>query len=183
MAGKDNKGQDKNKKGKAVKAGPGLSFAVIMTVILGLISPPAMLLLMVGMLPTLGAFISTSGPGATARALSVTFMNFAGCVPFMLKIIAGGMGFEQGIELIANPLVIVTIYAAAGAGYIIDMFLTGVISGFLFSRGQARLGQIEVRQRDLEERWGPEVSGKIPLDEAGFPLSEPQKSVVQPKNR
>lgn len=175
---KDNKDK-KDKTEKAGKANPGLSLAVICIVILGLVSLPAMLLLLIGMLPTLGAFMMAGGGGRGAQALSVAFMNFAGCFPFLLKIIVNHMGFDKGIELIADPLVLVTIYATAGTGYIVDAFLSGYISTFLYSRAQVRLSQIEERQKELEQRWGPEVTGKIPLDEEGFPLPQDASRIVK----
>lgn len=165
--------EKKNGKNKPANSLSGLSFAVIVLVILGLVSIPAMLLLLIGMLPTLGAFVSVgSDEGKAARALSVTCLNFAGCFPFLLKIIANSMSLEKGLEIITDPLVIVVIYATAGAGYIVDALLSGYISSFLFTRAQARLAQIEKRQTALAERWGEEVTGRIPLDEDGFAVKK-----------
>ncbi len=179
MAAKEKKAK-KEKNGKGGIANPGLSFSVICLVILGLVSLPALLLLLIGMLPTLGAVLAAGeGGGRGARALSVAFMNFAGCFPFLLKIIVSHMGFDKGIEIIADPMVLVMIYATAGMGYVLDAFLSGYISSFLFSRAQVRLVQIEARQKDLEQRWGPEVTGKIPLDEEGFPLPQDASRIVK----
>ncbi|MGB3213399.1 MAG: hypothetical protein WBC26_01385, partial [Alphaproteobacteria bacterium] len=129
---------------------------------------PTALLLILGMLPTVGAMLSSKGE-QKARAISVACMNFAGCFPFLLKLWAAGRTFERGIEIIMDPVVIIIIYSMAGVGYVIDILLSTYVSSFLYQRGRSRLSAIEVRQQELVQRWGQEVTGKVPLDEDGFP--------------
>lgn len=172
MAG-DKKKKKEGGKSDVAKGRPGLTLAVIMVVTLGLVSLPAMILLIVGMLPSLGAALGVSGrEGYVWRALSVALMNFAGCFPFLLKLLVSGVTLEKGIDVIADPMVIAIIYGTAGCGYVIDAVLAGYMASFLYSRAQGRVVQVESRQKDLIERWGEEVTGRIPLDEEGFPIQE-----------
>ncbi|MBK6895533.1 MAG: hypothetical protein IPH06_02945 [Alphaproteobacteria bacterium] len=146
----------------------GYRILIISMIFAGLFSLPTALLLILGMLPTVGAMLSSKGE-QKARAISVACMNFAGCFPFLLKLWAAGRTFERGIEIIMDPLVIIIIYSMAGVGYVIDILLSTYVSSFLYQRGRSRLSAIEVRQQELVQRWGQEVTGKVPLDEDGFP--------------
>ncbi len=160
-----NAAQDKGKK-KGLSL--GYRILLISMIFAGLFSLPTALLLVVGMLPTVGAMLSSKAE-QKARVISVGCLNFAGCFPFLLKLWAAGRTFERGIEIITDPVVIIIIYCLAGVGYIIDILLSGYVSSFLYQRGRARLTAIEARQQELVQRWGQEVTGKVPLDEDGFP--------------
>ncbi|MCB1682409.1 MAG: hypothetical protein H6858_08660 [Rhodospirillales bacterium] len=160
---KSGEGQTKRK-----RLGSGYTILIVSIIFSGLFSLPTALMLIIGMLPTVGAMLSSRGE-QKARAISVACMNFAGCFPFLLKLWAAGRTFDTGIKIIANPVVFIIVYSMAAMGYLIDMFLAGYVASFLYQRGRARLVTIETRQQELVQRWGEEVTGKIPLDEEGFP--------------
>lgn len=155
-------------KGKKKGLSLGYRILIISMIFAGLFSLPTALLLMLGMLPTAGAMLSSRGE-QRARVISVGCLNFAGCFPFLLKLWAAGRTFDRGIEIITDPVVIIIIYSLAGVGYVIDILLSTYVSSFLYQRGRSRLSAIESRQQELVQRWGPEVTGKVPLDEDGFP--------------
>ncbi len=144
---------------------------IIFSILLAfLFSLPSAMLLLVGMLPSMVAIFVSKGE-VKARSLSVAFMNFAGCFPFLLKIWTSEFTIEKGIDLISDPFVIVFIYTSAGIGYVIDWGLSGYLQTFFYSRGHSRLRSIKKRQGDIVTRYGQEVTGKIPLDSEGFPIN------------
>jgi hypothetical protein len=55
-------------------------------------------------------------------------------------------------------------------GWIIDWATAGMVATIMQQSGVRRLADIKARQAALVERWGPEVTGDLPLDPYGFPV-------------
>lgn len=125
------------------------------------------IILAIGMIPTFVAAV-TDRSEKKMRALTVGALNFAGCMPFMIEIFRKGNNMETAIQYILEPRTIVVIYLAAALGYLVDWAMTGIVSSIMLQRGKARLRDIRKEQALLVDRWGQEVTGKIPLDEYGF---------------
>ena len=126
-------------------------------VVAAIIFLPTTVLLLIGMMPTLVAYVVD----ATKEKLLlfiVGFMNLAGCVPFILKLWAGGHNMVQMSDIISQPLTVVIIYACAGVGYFVDWIVTDAASSFITRRAKARSKAIVKQQAVLVERWGPEVN-------------------------
>lgn len=140
-------------------------------VITALLFLPTTILLIIGMLPT---FIATLVDRTREKVLGMTVgsMNLAGCAPFVIELWSGEHTKEHAIEIAANPLSIVVMYAAACLGYMIEWSMTGIVATIMTQKALARLRSIDERQTALVERWGREVSGEIPLDPYGFPLED-----------
>lgn len=130
---------------------------------------PTTVLLFVGMLPTLVAAITDRSP-RKSRAITVGAPNLAGCTPFLIEMWMEGQTIDQAVLIITEPSAIITMYSAAAAGYAIDWAMSGIVASVLYQRGLARLDEIEKRQDFLIQRWGDEVTGRMLLDEDGFPL-------------
>ena len=143
----------------------GIAFLV-----LGIVFIPSAILLCVGMLPAAIALL-VDRSGKAVRGLTVGAMNLAGCSLFLVQLWTHGNKVETALSIIANPQTIIVIYNAAAAGYMIDWALTGIVSTLMVQKGQARQKEIAKIQTQLVERWGPEVTGEIPLDSYGFPLN------------
>lgn len=164
MAG--DKKQKSKKKGKSWSSQILLVFALLTMVIF----MPTTILLLFGMLPTVVAAVVDRKGGT--RAITVGSMNLAGCIPFLLDLWTSGHTAANAVSLITNPSTIVVMYAAAAIGYMIDWALSGIIATIMIQRTTARLEAIRKRQDELIERWGPEVTGDIPVDPDGFPLDD-----------
>lgn len=126
------------------------------------------ILLLIGMLPTIIVRLVDRTPEKT-KVLTIGFMNFAGCFPYCYQL------FEKTeassvVAVIANPLNIVIMYSAALLGYIIEWGVVGFVASVMVQRGKQRLIDIKKTQEALIKKWGPEVSGDIPLNEQGFPI-------------
>jgi hypothetical protein len=134
---------------------------------------PTTLMLLVGLLSTLTAFIFTTQK-SKLQCMTIGAMNLAGCFPFLLELWTGENSLPQSVGLIFEPSTIAWIYAAAAAGYALDWAITTLVSKMMQQRGVGRRAAIEKRQKDLIARWGKEVSGELPLDEKGFPIQTPK---------
>jgi hypothetical protein len=91
---------------------------------------------------------------------------------------AGSQGheFDTALNIATDPQAVIVMYAAAGAGYMIDWSMSSVVAAILYQRGLARQESIKKRQAELVSRWGAEVTGQIPLDHQGFAVEPPEKS-------
>lgn len=138
-------------------------------IIMGVVFLPTSILLVVGMIPTFVA-IMVDRTRDKLKPLTVGAMNLAGCTPFILEMWTEGQSIDNALTYISEPRTVVVIYFAAAMGYLIDWAMTGIVAALMMERGRGRIKDIEKRQADLIERWGPEVTGDIPLDEYGFAI-------------
>ncbi len=141
----------------------------IMGTVCALIFFPTTIVLVVGMIPTIVAYLA-DGSKKKSKSITVGAMNLAGCTPFLLKLWLQDHSFEMALDVIGSPRTIIVMYSMAGVGYLLDWALTGIISTMLYQKGILRREQIERRQMDLIEKWDKKVTGEIPLDERGFPI-------------
>ena len=157
----------KAKKRKGGKAGlPVMGLAAVITAFVFI---PTTVMLCFAMLPTVAAAVSDRLRGET-RALTIGAMNVAGCTPFLLKLWSTGHNLDNAFAIITNPNTIIVIYVAAAVGWIIDWAMSGIVATVMLRNSTSRLKDIKARQAALVERWGPEVTGDLPLDSYGFPI-------------
>lgn len=142
---------------------------MIMGMFLGVVFLPTTVLLMIGMLPSIVAALVDRSKKKT-KAVTVGSLNLAGCMPFLLELWENGNSFEYAFDIMTNATAIIVMYSAAAVGYLMDWALSGIVASILYQRGEARKKAIKKRQKELQERWGKEVTGRFPLDEHGFAI-------------
>lgn len=165
--------KNKKKKGLGWK-GQILSVFAVITAAVFL---PSTLLLMIGMIPTPFAVLVDRTRGKS-KVITVGAMNLAGCSPFLFELWINEHSFRKSMDIISDPFAIVVMWSAAAVGYILNWAMTGIVSASLFQRGLSRQKYIQKKQKELVERWGPEVTGDMPLDAQGFPAHH--DSTVKP---
>ena len=156
--------KNKNKKQVGGWQGRGLLIMGLMTAVVFL---PTTMILVIGMLPTPAAILVDKSK-RKIKVVSVGAMNLAACMPFILELWSLEHTFARSFEILTDPMSILIMYAGAAVGYIIDWSLTNVISVFLYERGKTRMVAIRKAQKDLLDRWGPEVKADSPLGADGF---------------
>jgi hypothetical protein len=154
---------------KSPASAGGWRMIFVVSIIMAAVFLPSSVLLFVGMMPTLVAALTDWGPRRT-RAITVGAMNLAGCSPFLFQLWSQGHTFEASVDIFTNPETIVVMYGAAAIGYLIDWTVSGLVAGIVYQQGLARKKAIKKRHTDLVDRWGPEVTGEMPLDPEGFSL-------------
>ena len=157
------------KKAKKKKLGFKGQILLVIFLITAVVFIPTTVLLFVGMIPTFVARLTDQTP-ERVKGLTVGFMNFAGCFPFWLDMVQIGHELETALQILVQPRTIVVMYAAAAAGYLIDISMTRIVAGLMAQRGKSRLAEIQKQQERMVRRWGVEVTGDIPIDQYGFPL-------------
>ncbi|MBP7721618.1 MAG: hypothetical protein KA155_03685 [Alphaproteobacteria bacterium] len=163
------------KSGRKVSGGAKVSVFMMGLVILAAVFMPYAVLLGIGMLPTIAATFADPKRART-KIVTVGALNLAGCVPFLFKLGSQGHEFDTALNIATDPQAVIVMYAAAGAGYMIDWSMSSVVAAILYQRGLARQESIKKRQAELVSRWGAEVTGQIPLDHQGFAVERPEKS-------
>ncbi|MCB9964278.1 MAG: hypothetical protein H6855_00270 [Rhodospirillales bacterium] len=155
------------------KKGLGWQGQVVLTslAICGVLFTPTTTILLAGMLPTLVAAYADR-TRERMRGITVGAMNMAGCTPFIMDLWLSDHTIENALNILSSPTTWIIMYAAAGVGYCLEWVVVGTVSIFASERAQMRINQIEAGQEQLVERWGAEVTGKIPLDEDGFPVRQ-----------
>ena len=129
---------------------------VALILVAAVIFLPTSMLLLIGMLPSVVAFV-VSARISGAKVSTVTAMNLAGCIPFIFKLWSGGNDFEASMDIVTNARYVSIMYTAAAFGYMIDWVVTGIVSSFLYQRGIKRMEAIKKRQKELKDQWGNEV--------------------------
>ncbi len=133
---------------------------MIVIVIIGCIAAvtlPSVLILGIGMLPTLAAMITDRRKEKYAT-LCVGCMNFTGVMPFMIRLWTEDHSYDHAFTVIADPFTWLVMYGAAALGWAIYFVAPGVVGMFIGMRTEQRIQRLRRRQRDLVEEWGPGVA-------------------------
>lgn len=145
-------------------------FLMILT-LLGASFLPVTIVLVIGMLPTIAAILVDTTREKT-RSLTIGLMNFIGCFPFLMDVALQVQTLDSAYRILIEPMNITLMFSGAIAGYFLDWSMTGFSNVVMSSRAKHRLETIAIRQKELKRRWGPEVTGEIPLDNSGYPLHQ-----------
>lgn len=157
------------KKKKQARASWKIQLLIVVGLIGGILFSALAVILLIGMIPSIVSLIVDRTKGKS-RTMTVAAVNFAGCTPFLVEVFLDGNDMSTAIEYILEPRTIVVMYLAAGMGYLIDWAMTGIVSSIMVQKAKGRLREIEKQKKEMIERWGPEVTGTMPLDQYGFPI-------------
>jgi len=133
-----------------------LLWVVLLSIIL-LKFPESIILLLVGLLPTMVAFIVDKSFGKCAT-LCVGAMNIAGIFPSIFELWSEKNSFAQAFQIITNVFDLVIMYGAAGFGWILYIIIPSAVSTVLHIVAQRRIARLRNSQRNLISEWGKNVA-------------------------
>ncbi|HIJ62956.1 MAG TPA: acyl-CoA synthetase [Rhodospirillaceae bacterium] len=150
-------------KGKAKASGGNSSGTNRMVISLALIalvpfSLPTLLVLFVGMLPTLVAALAERGANRYAW-ICVGGLNFAGLASWLLALWFGHHEFSYALQEITDINMLMAAYGASAFGWALYLVMPPVVGTFMAANSQRRAGSLASQQRKLVELWGEEVAG------------------------
>lgn len=119
----------------------------------------SILLLIVGMIPTAIALCLDRSPQKD-QARSVGYLNFAGCLPWMVDFWMSGGGFALVFEIIGDPIILSVMYASAAVGWGLCFVTRPFVTTYLIVASEIKQGQLAKRQSELVEMWGEAVRGE-----------------------
>ncbi len=131
-----------------------VSIAVVGMLVFSL---PTVMLLLVGMLPTLGAYIVDRTKEKYAT-FSVASMNFCGVFPYMMDLWINAHTIRAASNMLTDVFILVIMYGSAAFGWIIFSTVPPVITSFLAVLAQRRVAALRAQQRSLIEEWGEMVA-------------------------
>lgn len=125
---------------------------------------PTVMLLGIGMLPTLAAMLTDRRKEKYAT-LCVGCMNFTGVLPFMILLWSEDHSYENAFTIIGDPFTWLVMFGAAALGWAIYFVAPGIVGMFIGMRTEQRIQRLRRRQRELVEEWGPGVAGGFKSDD------------------
>ncbi len=141
-------------KGKSSRLGSTL--LLIALIPLALMYMSLTTVLVVGMLPTMAAFIVDPDRRGLAP-LTVGALNFAGTLHFLILTLTAGHSMDSAIHILSDPLSWIIMYGAAGVGWGFYFGIPPTISTFIAMRAQMEISSATAKQKELIEAWGDEI--------------------------
>jgi hypothetical protein len=120
----------------------------------------SIVLLLIGMFPTGIALLLDRSPQKD-QARAIGYLNFAGCVPWVVDFWMGDGGFEKVFDIVGDPIILAIMYTAAGVGWGLCFVVRPFVGTYLRMSADFRESQIRKRQEALIEVWGEEVTEAI----------------------
>lgn len=154
-----------NTRGRAV-------IAWVVAPMVGIAFFPTILLLVIGMAPAIVAFIVDKRPRkVTARAIG--YLNFAGCLPYALKLWTGHNTIAGVLSLVGEPSALMIMYSSAAVGWMLNFIMSPIMSAYLAVQHDSKSRSIGNRQEELIKEWGSEVKGQAAMQ------AQPQQPAPQ----
>ena len=127
---------------------------------------PTLLLLFLGMLPTMVAMI-TDSDRQKSSAIAIGSLNFAGITPFIIDLWMKGQTMANVFRILTEPSSWLVMLGAAGVGQLVVFAIPPVLASFTTVRYEARLKVLKENMESLKSTWGPEVATTKPVNKIG----------------
>lgn len=122
---------------------------------------PSVIILLVGMIPTVVAYIIDLTPGRYA-ARCVAGMNIAGVVPFLNRLWTSTNDLPAAIGIVTDVYAWLAFYAASGVGWLLFVSLPSIVASFKTFSAKRHANALRARLEDLKDEWGEEIAGNAP---------------------
>ena len=130
----------------------GFMFTVVLVIFPGLV-----ILVIVGMLPTIVAFMVDRAP-KKYRAFCVGGLNFTGVFPAIIELWQGANDIGAAMGIITDVFELIVMYAAAAFGWLIFVAIPPVVAALMSVAAQQRIMQLRSQQREMINEWGQDIA-------------------------
>ncbi len=153
--------EEKGKKPRKEKKGRSKTALLLLVAgfALAFIIQSTIILLLMGMIPTIVAFIVDTGK-QKSLARTVFMCNLSGVLPYVSELVATGNNMRMFMQYFTDPKVWFFMYAAAGVGWLLYKGSHNLVAFWYQVSHQAKIAHIESVQRQLIREWGPELRRK-----------------------
>ena len=151
---------------------------LIMAIPICLMIIPTVIVLSVALVPTGVAFLVERGKGYYA-GLTVGALNLAGASPYLFDLWFKGHNVPAAIGIITNVFAWMMFYGAAMFGWAIYSTTPSVVSTFMTMTAGRRITTLRTTQRELVQKWGPDVES-VYEPEGSKPAAAEQTGPVAP---
>jgi hypothetical protein len=139
---------------------------LLLTFPAALIVLPTTILFVIGMAPTIVAYIVDRDPGKSAPII-VGGPNFCGCMFFAIDLWKHHHNVMGALKIFSDPMAWLVMYGAAAVGWAFYYAIPPAIAGAEIMRAENRIEALKQAKVALVQEWGPDVAG----DAFGAPLS------------
>lgn len=141
-----------------------------------LFAMPSVLLIAIGMLPAVAAFI-IDRTRQRCLTLSISGLNFCGVFPYLLSLWSGDNSIGTAVDLATDVFALLVMYSAAAFGWLLFMAVPPVVIAVLTVMTERRLVQLRAMQKSVIEEWGEDVAQAVVpsdllVDDVGGPTAK-----------
>lgn len=133
-----------------------------------IISLPTVMLVSIGMLPTLVAWICDRSEEKFAT-FCVGGLNFSGVFPYVMDLWSGEHSVAAASATLTNVFALAVMFGCAALGWMLFAAVPPVVATFLSVLSERRLTTLRTQQRKLVEEWGDEVRGEVEAAQPAAP--------------
>lgn len=126
---------------------------------------PTVIVLSLAMIPTGVAFLMERRKGLYG-SLTVGCMNLAGASPHLFDLWFNGHNLPAAVAIITNVFAWMMFYGAAMFGWAIYTTTPSLVSTFMTMTSGRRITALRAQQRELVQKWGPDVESVYEPDGA-----------------
>lgn len=120
---------------------------------------PTAMVLVVGMLPTLVAYVVDRDPDKPAP-VAVGALNICGVTAYLIDLWTTGHTLAGAARILGDATAWLVMYGAAAIGWVIYTMIPPLVAMWMAGRARARITVLRERQADLVAEWGAEVAGQ-----------------------
>ncbi len=131
----------------------GLSMAVLAALIFSL---PTVVLLFLGLLPAMVAFIVDDDPRKYATKCVVA-TNFAGTWFFLLQLWTADHSLGEAMGILTDVYAWLLIYGSAALGWLCFLWFPSIAALFMEMTAERRIANLKLKQKKLIDAWGEGV--------------------------
>ena len=141
------------------QTGHGSTNLLILLTLIALVpfSLPTLLVLFVGMLPSLVAALGERGSNRYAW-ICVGGFNFAGLASWLMALWFGHHEFSYALQQITDINMLMAAYGASAFGWALYIAMPPVVSTLMSANSQRRAQALVQQQRKLVDLWGDDVA-------------------------
>ena len=139
--------------------------------------PQVFILLIVGLSPSVVAFLIDRTPKKYAT-FCVGGMNISGVFPAFLNLLNGDNSIAGVTSILTNPFEMTFIFAAAGLGWLIYFAFPPVLKSLLTILAQHRISILRGEQRQLIKDWGEGIAIGAGSIEDNQPAQPPESEIT-----
>lgn len=118
---------------------------------------PTLLIFAIGMLPTVIAYMIDRRKEKYA-AFCVGCMNFAGVLPYGMRLWVSEHSVEGSMRQVADPVALLVMVGAAAVGWVIYFVAPSIVGVFLRLQAEQKVRRLKELQRELMEEWGEDIA-------------------------
>ncbi|MBI3516955.1 MAG: hypothetical protein HY060_23235 [Proteobacteria bacterium] len=117
---------------------------------------PTVILMVLGLLPTIVAWFVDRRDEKYA-AYCVGGFNLSGVIPYLFVLWAGGDTMHALSKILTNPFAWLVMFGAAAIGWLANYWAPQVTMRIRRARDRGEAARLRKRQEQILEEWGPEV--------------------------